>query len=60
MKKTDKLYKECHHAINEIEEGFKELHKSGVKKLPKSILNGLNKVDKQFKKMEKMFKKDKK
>lgn len=57
--KIAKETKEAIDIMDEIEKDLILLKKSGVKKLPKSIKNGLNKVDKQFKDMEKMFKKAK-
>lgn len=59
-KQLKKLSKEAHSAMDDIESGLKEAKKLGVKKLPKSILNQLNKVDKQFKDFEKMIRKNKK
>jgi len=60
MKRINKLEREAHAALDEIEEGFIELKKSGVKKLPKSVINSLNKLDKEFKTFEKMIKNSRK
>lgn len=55
--KNTKIGKEALKAIKEIEEGFLDAKKAGVKKLPKSIIRDLQKIDKQFKNFEKMIKK---